>query len=72
MDLSVFEEVIDPRTDLFQPAPERYLAYIEPMAPMPMRPIVGCCSVGSLGLTLAETIGRTRKAWEVRTMVMRE
>lgn len=38
-------------TDFFQPASERYFAYIFPIAPMPISPIVGWSAVGELGDT---------------------
>ena len=43
-------------TDFFQPASEMYLAYIFPMAPIPMRPIVGCSYSGASGVTFGRSI----------------
>ena len=40
-------------TNLSQPAFERYLAYIIPMAPIPMIPMTGCSSMGEEGSTTA-------------------
>lgn len=44
------KELITFITYFFHPACERYLAYILPMAPIPMRPMVGCASAGLVGL----------------------
>lgn len=44
-------------TYFFHPAADRYLAYILPMDPIPISPIVGCSSIGEEGLTLGLTIG---------------
>ena len=35
----------------FHPAAERELAYIFPIAPIPISPIVGCSSIGVSGVT---------------------
>ena len=39
-------------TYFFHPAAERYLAYILPIPPIPMRPMAGWSSTGSCGVTL--------------------
>lgn len=44
-------------TYFFHPAADKYLAYILPMDPIPISPIVGCSSIGDEGLTLGLTIG---------------
>jgi hypothetical protein len=35
----------------FHPAAERYLAYIFPIAPIPISPMIGCSSTGASGVT---------------------
>lgn len=35
----------------FHPAAERHLAYIFPIAPIPISPMVGCSSTGASGVT---------------------
>ena len=40
---------------LFQPAFERYFAYIFPIAPMPMIPSTGCSAAGASGVALGST-----------------
>ena len=47
-----FEKNGSLKTHFFQPALERYLAYMRPMSPIPMRPMAGCSDAGPVGETV--------------------
>jgi hypothetical protein len=44
----------------FHPAAERFLAYIFPIAPIPISPMVGCRSAGASGVTSRRVISKVR------------
>ncbi len=44
-------EVKKKTTHFFHPASERHSAYIFPIDPIPIRPMVGCSSIGVSGVT---------------------